>query len=146
MQIVVIDDSPLVLDVIRDFVANLEGWGVQIPNDCLFDKVEVASGGRIVALFRLFHPVTGEQVFDPQLLPYVNIAQVLPDGRLNGLAGYYSGIEFRMDPDSGVYYATIETAVDESTKLNPGEYWAFVVFGNPGNDTWSDYKARFTVT
>ncbi len=131
----------------KDFVANLEGWDVKLrTTGSLFDKTEVAPGGRILASFKLFHPVTGEQVSDPKLLPYANIAQALPDGRLNGLAGHYSYIEFRMDPETGVYYAPIETVVDENTKLAPGEYWAFVVFGNPGNDTWSKYKARFTVT
>jgi len=131
----------------EDFVANLEGWDIRLhTSGSLFNRLGVSSGEQIVAAFALFHPVTGRQLFDPQLVPHLNIAQVLPDGRVNTLAGYYSYIEFQMDPESGVYFAPIETAVDENTRLEPGEYRAFVVFQNPGNDTYSSYVADFEVT
>ncbi len=130
----------------KDLAANLEGWEIKLrAGGSLFNTTEALFGDRLVASFKLFHPITKRQLLDPQLLPYANIAQVLPDGRLQGLGGYYSYIEFRMEPKTGVYFAPIETAVDENTKLDPGEYCAFIVFRNPGNDAYSKYKAKFTV-
>jgi len=130
----------------KDFVANLKGFDIKVWAGSLFNKTEVVGGEEILAAFQLFHPDTGEQLFDPRLLPYANVAQVLPDGKLNGLAGYFSYIEFGMDEQTGVYYAPIKTMIDENNRLEPGEYYVFIGLRNPGNDTYSTIKASFTVT
>jgi len=130
----------------KTFMANLKGWDLAVWAGSVLDKKEVASGGLIHAAFRLFHPVTGEQFLGPHLAPYANIAQVLPNGKMNGLAGYFSYIEFTLDETTGTYRALINTAPDETNKLEPGEYCAFIALRNPGNDVYSPIKVSFTVT
>jgi len=130
----------------KTFMANLKGWNVEVWAGSVFDKTEVSSGELIHAAFRLFHPDTGEQFFDPHLAPYVNVAQVLPDGKLNNLGGYFSYVEFILDNETGTYRAVINTAPDETNKLQPGEYRAFIVLRNPGNDLYATLKANFVVT
>lgn len=129
----------------KTFVANLKGWDVSVFAGSLLSGTEVTSGEIIHAAFRLFHPVTGEQFYGPHLAPYANIAQVLPDGKIKGLAGYFSYIEFSMDAATGTYYAQIMTAPDENTKLAPGEYCAYIVLRNPGNEMRAPIKVNFTV-
>lgn len=130
----------------KDFVAKLEGFDMKVWAGSLLSGTKVMSGDEILAAFKLFHPVTHEQLFNPGLLPYANVAQILPNGKLKGLAGYYSYIEFHMDEKTGVYYARIKTAIDEKHKLEPGNYYVFIVLRNPGNDMYSTIKAEFTVT
>jgi len=133
-------------DTYKTFVANLKGWGIAVWAGSLLDKTTVISGEVITAAFQLSHPITHEQFHDPYLMPYANVAQVLPDGKLRGLAGYFSYIEFSMDATTGTYYAQIRTAPDENDKLEPGEYCAFVVLRNPATDMYSKIRATFTVT
>jgi len=130
----------------KTFVANLEGWNVAMFAETLLNKTEVASGELIRAQFRLFHPVTGEQFFDPELKPYLTIAQVLPNGTMNQLGGYFSYIDFTLEESTGTYRAVINTAPDEKDTLDPGKYCAFLVLRNPANDLYSTIKAELTVT
>lgn len=133
-------------DTYKTFVANLKGWEIAVWAGSLLDKTTVISGEVITAAFQLSHPITHEQFRNPYLMPYANVAQVLPDGKLRGLAGYFSYIEFSMDATTGTYYAQIRTAPDENDKLEPGEYCAFVVLRNPATDMYSKIRATFTVT
>lgn len=129
-----------------DFLANLEGWNMKVLNGSIINKTKVALGEEIVAAFELLHPATGKQLFTPWLKPFASVAQVLSNGKLNCLPGYYSYIEFRLDPKTGAYYALIKSIVDENTQLEPGDYYAFIVFRNPGNDTYPRIRVKFTVT
>jgi hypothetical protein len=131
----------------HDFLANLEGWNVKVLDHSLFFMgTTVAAGEELLAAVKLFYPSSEKQLYAPGLKPYLSLAQVLPNGELNGLVGYYSYIPFYLDPKSGAYFAFIKTVVDETTRLEPGDYYAFVVFGNPGNDTYSKFEVKFTVT
>jgi len=130
----------------HDFLANLEGWNVRVFDHSLFFMgTTVVAGKELVGGVKLFYPSSEKQLYAPGLKPYLSLAQVLPNGELNGLVGYYSYIQFSLDPKSGAYYVLIKTVVDENTRLEPGDYYAFVVFGNPGNDTYSKFKVKFTV-
>ncbi len=130
----------------KTFVANLKGWDVAVWAGSVFDKTEVASGELIHAAFRLFHPDTGEQFLNSHMVPYANIVQVLPDGEIDGLGGYFGYVEFTLDKETGTYRAVINTAPDENNRLQAGEYRAFIVLRNPGNDLYSTLKANFWVT
>ena len=135
-----------VADTYKTFLANLKGWGVSVWAGSIINRATVLSGGVITVAFRLFHPTTQEQFHDPQLRPYVTVARILPDGRLEGIAGYFSYIQCSLEQATGTYYSQINTAPGENEKLAPGTYCAFVVTRNPATDLFSKVRATFVVT
>jgi hypothetical protein len=131
----------------KTFIGNAKGWVIQVWAGSLIDRTVVVSGDAIRALFRLAHPETGEVYLNSTLAPYATIARVLPDGGLEHLAGYFSYIEFRLDEESGAYYAEIRTAPEETAQLEPGEYSGFILTrGVSGIDGGKLFEFRFLVT
>ena len=135
-----------VADTYKTFLANLKGWGVSVWAGSLIDRATVLSGGVINVAFRLLHPTTQEHFHDSQLRPYITVARILPDGKLEGIAGYFSYIQCSLDQATGTYYSQISTAPEGNETLAPGTYCAFVVTRNPATDLHSKVRATFVVT